>query len=294
MNSRWQVGWLASQRREFGAPRWNGRDRLQGKTILLHAEQGFGDTIQFVRYAPLLTARGAKVILEVQQPLVRLLSGMQGVAGVFARGETLPSFDFHCPLLSLPLAHGTTLQTVPSGAAYIAAPDADAAAWRSRLPQRRPRIGLVWSGERAHDNDLNRSMRLAMLAPLLDQPAAAFVSLQHEVRGEDAAALRHRSEICQAGPEFKDFSDTAGAIASLDAVIAVDTAVAHLAGAMGRPLFLLLPFAADFRWLRGRSDSPWYPSARLYRQPRFGDWSSAVETLRHDIGHFCRDLEVSA
>jgi len=281
--SRWQVGWLASQRRSFAAPLWLGKESLDGKTILLHAEQGLGDTIQFARYATLLASRGANVILEVQRPLVGLLSRLQGAAAVIAREEALPHYDCHCPLLSLPFACGTTLETIPGHHAYIAPADAAISFWRTRLPQRRLRVGLVWSGERAHDNDLNRSMRLATLEPLLDLPDVAFVSLQHEVREEDLPFLQSRSDVCEIGRQFKDFADTAAAIALLDAVIAVDTAVAHLAGAMGKPLFLLLPFAADFRWLRERANSPWYPSARLFRQPQFGDWDSVVKVLRQEL-----------
>ena len=284
--SRWQVGWLASQRRSFAAPLWLGKESLDGKTILLHAEQGLGDTIQFARYATLLASRGANVILEVQRPLVRLLSRLQGVTAVLAREEALPHYDFHCPLLSLPLACGTTLETIPADHAYITPADAAISFWRTRLPQRRLRVGLVWSGERSHDNDLNRSMRLATLEPLLDLPDVAFVSLQHEMREEDLPFLQSRSDVCEIGRQFKDFADTAAAIALLDAVIAVDTAVAHLAGAMGKPLFLLLPFAADFRWLRERADSPWYPSARLFRQPQFGDWHSVVKVLRQELARF--------
>jgi hypothetical protein len=178
------------------------------------------------------------------------------------------------------------LETIPAEIPYIAPGQGHVALWRARLPRRRPLIGLVWSGERSHDNDLNRSMRLATLLPLLDLPNIAFVSLQHEVRDEDAALLQSRRDVLPVGADFKDFADTAAAIAALDAVIAVDTAVAHLAGAMGKPLFLLVPFAADFRWLRGRADSPWYPSARLFRQPQFGDWDSAVNVLRQQLAEF--------
>jgi len=281
--SRWRIGWLASQRRDFGAPLWLGADSLQGKTIMLHAEQGLGDTIQFVRYAPFLVARGATVILEAQRELVRLLSGVRGVAAVVARQSQLPPYDFHCPLMSLPLACATTLATIPADIPYIAPADADVAAWRARLPRRGRLIGLVWSGERSHDNDLNRSLRLAMLVPLFDLPDVTFVSLQHEVRDEDAALLHSRSDVVQIGPQFTDFAETAAAIACLDAVISVDTAVAHLAGAMGKPLRLLLPFAADFRWLRERADSPWYPNVRLLRQPSFGDWDSVVNELRQEL-----------
>jgi tetratricopeptide (TPR) repeat protein len=284
--ARWQVGWLASQRRDFSAPLWLGEESLAGKTILLHAEQGLGDTIQLARYAPLLAARAATIVLEVQPELVRLLSAMPGVTSVVARKAPLPGYDFHCPLLSLPLACGTTLETIPADTPYLAPGEGDAAAWRARLPRGRSLVGLVWSGERSHDNDLNRSMRLATLAPVLDLPGIGFVSLQHEVRDEDSGLLRSRGDVSAIGAAFKDFADTAAAIAALDAVIAVDTAVAHLAGAMGKPLFLLLPFAADFRWLRGRADSPWYPSARLFRQPRFGDWDGAVNALREELAQF--------
>jgi len=281
--ARWHVGWLASQRRDYRAPLWLGKEPLAGKTLLLHAEQGMGDTIQFARYAPLLAAQGATVVLEVQQPLVRLLSNMRGVAKIVARGEPLPAYDFHCPLLSLPLACGTTVETIPAEVPYLAARHAELAHWQTRLPRRRPLVGLVWSGERSHDNDLNRSMRFASLLPLLDLPGVRFVSLQHEVRDEDRTTLESRSEVVRIGAEFADFADTAAAIAALDVVIAVDTAAAHLAGALGKPLFLLLPYAADFRWLRGRADSPWYPSARLIRQPRFGDWDGAIKLLRQEL-----------
>jgi tetratricopeptide (TPR) repeat protein len=292
--ARWHVGWLASQQRKFAAPLWLGKESLDGKTILLHAEQGMGDTIQFVRYASLLAARGASVVLEVQQPLVRLMSGLRGVTTVIGRGAEPPRYDFHCPLMSLPLACATALDTIPAERAYLAPADDDVKVWRARLPSCRPLVGLVWSGERSHDNDLNRSMRLTTLSPLLDLPAT-FVSLQHEVRDEDMPFLSNSGDIVPIGTTFNDFADTAAAIAALDAVIAVDTAVAHLAGAVGKPLFLLLPYAADFRWLRERADSPWYPTARLIRQPRFGDWDSVAPMLRQELSHsgiFCDEAVV--
>ena len=276
-------GACGPHQRNLAAPRWLGKASLDGKTILLHAEQGFGDTLQFVRYAPMLAERGARVILEVQPQLARLLSGLPGVAAVLPRKAPLPPLDCHCPLASLPLALGTTLETIPASVPYIAPPDDAAALWRARLPQERALVGLAWSGERAHDNDLNRSMRFATLKPLLDTPDVQFVSLQHDVREEDTPLLRQYPQVLQIGQEFTDFADTAAAIAGLDAVIAVDTAVAHLAGAMGKPLFVLLPFAADFRWLRERIDSPWYPSARLFRQRQFGDWADAIAALRQDL-----------
>jgi tetratricopeptide (TPR) repeat protein len=271
------------RRRKLAAPLWLGKESIAGKTILLHAEQGFGDTIQFVRYAPLVAGQGARVILEAQPQLVRLFSGMPGLDTVLARGAPLPCIDCHCPLLSLPLALGTTIETTPTEIPYIISVAEEATRWRMRLPRRRPLVGLAWSGERAHDNDVNRSMKLAALAPLLDRADVQFVSLQHDVREDDKETLRGRPGIVQIGHEFSDFADTAAAIAGLDAVVSVDTAVAHLAGAMNKPLFLLLPFAADFRWLRERRDSPWYPSARLFRQQRFGDWTGAVEKVAEEL-----------
>lgn len=282
--ARWSVGLLASQRRGFTAPLWSGTEPLNGKTILLHAEQGFGDTIQFARYAALVAERGAaEVIVEVQRELVPLLTGITGATAVLARGEPLPAFDLHCPLLSLPLAFATELGTIPARIPYLAPPQASIAAWRDRLPRRRPLIGLAWSGDRIHDNDLNRSIRLETLAPLLDLPDVAFVSLQHDIRERDLAVLPKLSKLQRLEPQFCDFADTAAAISLVDAVISVDTAVAHVAGAVGKPLLLLLPFAADFRWLRERQDSPWYPTARLYRQPKFGDWDGAIASLRQDL-----------
>jgi len=286
--SRWSVGLLALQRRGFTAPLWLGRQTpqvsLAGKTILLHAEQGFGDTLQFVRYAALVARCGAaKVFVEVQRELKSLLTGIAGVDAVLARGDALPSFDLHCPLLSLPLALATELTSVPAQVPYIAAADEKVALWRGRLPARRPLIGVTWSGDRGHDNDLNRSIALAALRPLFAGADFAFVSLQHDVRENDEAALRSLPNLLRLETRFSDFADTAAVVSLMDAVIAVDTAVAHLAGAMAKPLLLLLPYAADFRWLRERPDSPWYPTARLYRQPAFGDWPSAIEAVRQDL-----------
>jgi tetratricopeptide (TPR) repeat protein len=283
--ARWSVGLLAAQRRNFAAPLWLGDAPLDGKTILLHAEQGSGDTLQFVRYASLLVGRGARVILEVQPELKRLLAVLPDVAAVIARGESLPPFDSHCPLLSLPAAFGTELATIPADVPYIEAVADDVALWRTRMPRQQPLVGLVWSGGRVHDNDANRSMRFSAFTPLLDLPDISLVSLQHDVREEDVSFLSTQTSLFRFEQKFRDFADTAAVIASLDAVIAVDTAVAHLAGAMGKPLFLLLPFAADFRWLRERQDTPWYPTARLYRQPAFGDWDSVIGVLRQELMH---------
>ncbi len=281
--ARWATGAFAAQRRTFTAPLWLGDQPLDGKTILLHAEQGFGDTIQFIRYAPALAALGARVILEVQPELVGLLSQVVGITTVLPRGEPLPAFDCHCPLMSLPLAFATELPTIPAEIPYIAAAKERVAVWRERMPARRPLVGIAWAGRPTHKNDLNRSMRLETLRPLLAQSSIQFVGLQHEVCDEDAAFLRGCRQLFNIGDQFRDFADTAATISLLDRVIAVDSVVAHLAGALGKPLFLLLPFAADFRWMRERQDSPWYPTAQLLRQPQFGDWVSVVDAMRKEL-----------
>jgi tetratricopeptide (TPR) repeat protein len=282
--SRWGTAALAPHRREFTRPLWLGDRPLAGKTILIYAEQGYGDTIQFVRYAPRVAALGARVILEVQPELVRLLAGFEGIE-VIPHGRPLPPFDLQCPLMSLPLAFRTELSTIPADVPYIVPPAADVAAWQETLPGPQPSVGLVWAGDQLHKNDANRSMRLETLRPLLDLPDLQFVSLQQEISAQDAEVLRGIAGLRAGGP-FLDFAETAAAIARLDAVIAVDTAVAHLAGAMGKPLFLLLPFGADFRWLRERPDSPWYPGARLFRQHAFNDWGRAVDALCGELTRF--------
>jgi tetratricopeptide (TPR) repeat protein len=275
--ARWNVSQFVPQRRNFTPPLWLGREPLDGKTILLHAEQGFGDTLQFVRYVPRVAARGARVLLEVQAPLKSLLAATPGIAAIFAGGEPLPAFDYQCPLMSLPLAFGTALATIPADVPYVGAPPDRAARWRARLAAvPRPRIGLVWSGRPTHINDRNRSIAPHRLLPLLADPHAAFVGLQRDVRPEDEAVLRAHARILDIGSELIDFADTAAAIAELDLVISVDTAVVHLAGAIGKPVWILLPHAVDFRWMYGRDDSPWYPSARLFRQTRAGDWDDVV------------------
>jgi tetratricopeptide (TPR) repeat protein len=283
---RWATAALAPHRRNFNRPLWLGQEPLAGKTILLYAEQGYGDTIQFVRYAPRVAALGARIILEVQRELTRLIAGsMAGFADitVIAHGEPLPAFDLQCPLMSLPLAFRTQLATIPAEVPYLVPPVADVATRTDRCePGGKPRVGIAWAGDPLHKNDLNRSMRLAALQPLLALPHLQFVSLQQETGAEDAEVMRGHPGFSAGGP-FRDFAHTAAVIAGLDAVIAVDTAVAHLAGALGKPLYLLLPFGADFRWLRERADSPWYPGARLFRQHAFDDWGRAVDELRRKL-----------
>jgi tetratricopeptide (TPR) repeat protein len=279
---RWKTGAFADKRRAFRQPLWLGGASLSGRTILLHAEQGLGDTIQFIRYARLLAGRGARVIGEVQGELVSLLSQLDGIE-VIAKGRDLPPFDWHCPLMSLPLAFATELSTIPAGTPYLAAPEARLEHWRGRLPAGRPRAGFVWSGSPKHKNDANRSIPLARLESLISNLPLACVSLQHEMRDADREVLRRLPNLTDIGPEMADFTDTAAVISHLDVVVSVDTAVAHLAGSLGKPVIIILPHAADFRWLRERVDSPWYPTAKLLRQPAFGDWDSVISRLADEI-----------
>jgi tetratricopeptide (TPR) repeat protein len=278
---RWKNPYFMSRKRDFKEPLWLGDVPLAGKTILLHAEQGLGDTLQFIRYAPQVAALGATVIVEVQKSLKSLISGMTGIAALVADGETPPPFDCHCPLMSLPLALGTTLDTIPAHVPYLAAPAGRIAAWAERMGDRHfPRVGIAWSGGVTHKQDRKRSIPLALLRDLLVEPGIQFFSLQREVRDEDMPVLNELPNVTHLGPDLRDFADTAAIMSQLDLVISVDTAVAHLAGALARPVFIFVPFAPDFRWLLGRSDSPWYPSAELFRQKTIGDWSHPVAEVK--------------
>jgi tetratricopeptide (TPR) repeat protein len=283
---RWKVASIAPHRRTFRQPLWLGTPPVARKTILLHAEQGFGDTIQFVRYAKPLARAGATVVLEVAPPLKELLSGLDGAARVLARGEAPPPFDLHCPLASLPLAFKTELASIPVEIPYLAAPAARLEKWRARMDGLvRPRVALAWSGSAAHANDRNRSIPLARLQPLWSIDGASFVSVQRDVREGDARVLAGAPGLAHLGDELSDFADAAAVLALADLVISVDSAVAHLAGAMGRPLWILLPFSPDWRWLLERDDSPWYPTAKLFRQPSIGDWESVIERVRAELAH---------
>ena len=294
---RWKTGVFARQRRSFQAPLWLGDEPVSGKTVLLHAEQGFGDTIQFVRYAPLLAGRGAKVICEVQPELQPLLSQLADVS-VIAAGEPLPPCDLHCPLLSLPLAFKTQATTIPAAVPYLTASAERVAYWRDRLQDRlsgqRPRAGFVWSGSPTHNNDRNRSIALARLAGLFEEPPMRCFSLQSELREPDRETLQALPNLVHLGDDLSDFADTAAIMSLLDVIISVDTAAAHLAGALGKPVVILLPHAADFRWMRHRPDTPWYPTATLLRQPAFGDWDSVIADLGRELRRFERNQAVSS
>ena len=279
---RWRRSGMPAQRSR-GKPLWLGEYPLAGKTVLLHAEQGFGDTIQFARYVPFLAQSGATVVLEVHAELKPLLRRLDGAMAVIARDEAPPPFDVHCPLGSLPLALRTELATVPAQTPYLSADAAKVARWSARLDALpRPRIAIAWSGNPSHDNDRNRSIAFARLAPLLAAPAS-FVSLQRDLSGEDAARLAGERRVTPVGGELDDFSDTAAVLALCDLVIAVDTAVVHLAGAMGRPVWVLVPFAPDWRWTRAGETTPWYPTAWLFRQSSPGDWDGVIARVADEV-----------
>jgi tetratricopeptide (TPR) repeat protein len=280
---RWRKAEGTRKRRDFAAPLWLGDQPIKGKTILLLAEQGLGDTINFLRYAPLVAALGARVILGVQSPLKAIAATVPGVSMVLGDGEPVPQIDFYCPLLSLPLAFKTGLATVPANVPYLGPCEERLAKWRDRLPATgRLRVGVCWAGSSTHLNDRNRSISLDRFATVLSVPGLDFVSLQKEV-GEPQAAVLREHGVTQLGQEFADFADTAAAVAMLDLIITVDTSVAHLAGAMGKAVGVLVPFSPDFRWLLDRTDSPWYPTMRLFRQPAIGDWDGPLERLRQEL-----------
>ncbi|MGY0712718.1 tetratricopeptide repeat protein [Azospirillum argentinense] len=273
--ARWGVADFPTKPRGLPQPLWSG-ESIAGQTILLHEEQGRGDAIQFVRYAPLVAARGARVLLEVGADLVPLFRGLPGVERVFARGEALPTFDWQCPLLSLPRAFATRLETIPAAVPYLTADPARIGAWRGRLAGDGLTVGLVWAGNPQFAGDRERSPGLAALASLLAVPGCRFFGLQLGPGHDELARRAMPPSFTDLAPQIRDFADTAAIMASLDLVVSSCTAPAHLAGALGVPLWVLLSHAPDWRWLLDRADSPWYPTARLFRQPRPGDWATAV------------------
>jgi tetratricopeptide (TPR) repeat protein len=283
---RWRRRDFPNRPRNPGVPLWLGQEDLGGKTILLHAEQGLGDCIQFVRYAPLVAARGASVVLEVYPALVGPLASLRDVAMIVAPGSSLPRLDFHCPLMSLPLAFRTTLQSVPGSVPYLSVAADRIAHWRGALALGEDKlIGIAWSGNPKHDHGRTRDMSLACLESLLRVPRTRFVSLQKELSRHESQWLKQFSNVSHPG---ESFDRTAEMIGALDLVISVDTAWVHWAGAIGKPVWVLLATdtQSDWRWMTGRNDSPWYPTARLFRQPAFGDWSGAVEQAARTLAEF--------
>ena len=275
--SRWLDPRFREGTRSYDMPLWLNRpgEDIAGKVVLLHAEQGLGDTIHFVRYAPMLRRLGARVVLEVQAPLVVLLRGMADE--VIAEGAALPAHDMHCPLLSLPLAFRTEAASIPAPIPYIQADRSRRHAWQQALgPPTRRRVGIAFSGSPDHPEDALRSIPAGLLLPLLAQPGIEVHVVQKDIRPADTGALRMAQGVRIYGERLTDFAETAALLTQMDLVLTVDTSLAHLAGAMGLPVWLLLQYSADFRWLRGRQDSPWYPTARLFRQTAPGRWEPVL------------------
>jgi hypothetical protein len=263
--------------RQFDTAPWQHHEPIEGRRLLLHAEQGFGDTIQFLRYVRLAREQGAHTILDMPPPLMPLIATLDGVDELVSHAEPLPPFDLHCSLMSLPFALAS--EVIPCAVPYLSADCERKTVWAERLgPRVRRRVGLAWSGNPKQGNDHNRSMPLAALAPLFDLDIELF-ALQREVRPADAALLEATPQIRNLGPSLDDFADTAAIIDQLDLVITVDTSIGHLAGALARPVWVMLCFSPDWRWMPEQDNSLWYPTARLFRQPTQGDWASVVEQV---------------
>lgn len=251
--------------------------------VFIYPEQGLGDTIQFCRYVKFMADRGCHVTFEVQAALRTLISSMDSRITLISSGEPIPAFDFQSPLLSLPWVFKTDLETVPAEGSYLSIPEEKRSEWVGRLgPKTKPRIGLVWSGSRIHKNDHNRSARLEAFLTLL-RDDLEWYSLQKEYREPDLTVLDQHPQINQQQEFLKDFTDTGALVEQMDLVISVDTSVAHLAGALGRTVWILLPFIPDYRWLLGRNDTPWYPSATLYRQSENRSWDEVLERVRVNL-----------
>ncbi|HWE85178.1 MAG TPA: tetratricopeptide repeat protein [Terracidiphilus sp.] len=281
--ARWGFREVHPQPRVFSRPRWQG-ELLDGERVLLHAEQGLGDTIQFCRYAALVAARGGHPILQVQSPVARLLDSLAvvraGLAQVALLDDPPPPFDLECPLLSLPAVFGTTLETVPWPGAYLGPSS------RSLVPSfpgSLLSVGLCWSGNPRYKSDAQRSVRLGVLLPLLRTPGVRWVSLQKGPAANQIAGLPSDVAVADGASRDSDLADTASMIAGLDAVVTTDTSIAHLAGAMGKPVFLLLSHLSDWRWMQDSASTPWYPTARLLRQRAPGDWNSVLAIAAEEL-----------
>ena len=269
---------------KFQASLWLGNVSIKDKTLLVHSEQGLGDSIQFCRYLPILKSfKPKKIIFHVEKLLLSLLSSMDNEITFLEKNRALPSFDYYCPLMSLPLALKITLETIPANIPYLKVDNVKNKHWQEKLgKQTKPRIGLVWSGSTKHKNDHNRSLKLQQLSSLLKLPFE-FHSLQKDIRDGDKKTLKAYKNIDQHHKDLDDFSDTAALVNQMDLIISVDTSVAHLAGALGKKVWILLPFIVDFRWLLDRDDSPWYPTAKLFRQSQIGDWNSVIQQLISEL-----------
>jgi hypothetical protein len=283
---RWMLQGLNPQR-NLSQPLWRQEMPIEGKRLFVHAEQGLGDTLHFCRYAAALRERGAEVVLGVQPSLHSLLQRLPGVESVIKHGDVIPPIDLHCPLMSIPLALGSRWNSLEPGAPYLTAEPSLAESWKSRLPQREITVGLVWRGNIEYYNDQNRSIPLEMLRPALACRACSFVNLQLPAVASEAAELSLLPNLVDPTAQIRSFEDTAALLNSLDLLISVDTSVAHLAGALGRPVWILLPYAPDWRWGLGSERSALYPSARLFRQPAPGQWGPVVDRVRSELDQLC-------
>ena len=268
-------------------PQWDGSN-ISGLTILIHDEQGFGDTIQFARYIPMVAQKGARVIIGCRKELVNLLKNVEGVSKVIERGKPLPQFDIHCPIMSLPLKFNTTIEKIPAATPYISPDPLLIQIWRNLISHDdcNLKVGLVWAGRREHKNDRNRSGSFDIFSSLIQLNNISFYNLQ---KGEAAKQFKNQHQgtiLTDYMESIHDFSETAALIENLDLVITVDTAVAHLAGALSKPVWTLLPFSPDWRWMLDREDSPWYPTMRLFRQPSPGDWESVIGRVQESLSGF--------
>ena len=269
---RWQLPEYTPRHRNI--PLWEGQS-LVGKSILVYSEQGYGDTIQFIRYVPMLADQGARVLLEIDEPLKRLLERVDGVEQVIVSSVSPVSASFRIPIMSLPHRFNTTLDLIPANVPYLPLPTATAT---NIGPVAETIIGIAWAGRPTHKNDSNRSLEFASLKPLLDLTNFSWISLQIDDHHSEAALVA-KGSLRDIRDQIHDFADTATAIVAMDLVITVDTAVAHLAGALGKPVWILLPFAPDWRWLLERNDSPWYPTVNLFRQKTPGDWEGVINRV---------------
>ena len=280
--SRWETAQLKSVKLRSPKPLWLGEENLAGKTILLWAEQGFGDTIQFLRYVPLVAQAAGQTILRVPTMLKSLAQTLDCPVSIITSGDLWPH-DFNCPLMSLPLAFGTTLESIPADVPYLSAKPDQVEKWRIELgPRTRPRIGLVWAGRRREPLNCTRDMGLEAFHHLrrLD---VEIISLQKEVPDQDRGVIESMPQIIRLGEKLTDFADTAALMENLDLVISVDSVVAHLAGALGKPVWIMLRHSGEWRWLLGRNDSPWYPTARIFRQKTHGDWAGVVSDITQQL-----------
>ncbi|MCX7077706.1 MAG: hypothetical protein NTZ45_13280, partial [Methylococcales bacterium] len=280
---RWKREECQNKLKNTTKPLWLGESSLKNKTIVIYPEQGFGDYIQFIRYAPMLEQLGAQVILEVPVLLITVVSTLKGQFTFIEKGKELPDFDYHCPVMSLPHAFKTTVDSIPNQVPYFSVNQTKKQTWQARLGEKsQRRVGFVCSGNSGHKNDHNRSILIQSLQFLFDLPVE-FHCLQKEIREEDATFISSQKNIHTYTELFEDFSDTAALIDEMDLVISVDTSVAHLAGAIGKETWILLPYVPDYRWMLERKDSPWYPTAKLFRQSAIGEWGDVINDIKQAL-----------